>query len=343
MMKSMLTLSIMDGILYDAQRQGRISFYMTNWGEEASHIGSAAALSPEDVVFGQYREAGVLLYRGFTLDDFMNQCYGNNFDLGKGRQMPVHYGSAKLNFQTISSTLATQIPHAVGAAYALKMAGKPQVSVCYFGDGAASEGDCHAAMNLAATTESPVIFFCRNNGYAISTPISEQYRGDGIAARGPGYGIATFRVDGNDLLAVYNTVKKARQICLEEQRPVLIEAISYRVGHHSTSDDSTAYRKKEEIEEWVDGNNPITRFAAYLRVSKKIWKEDEEKDFRASIRKEVLAAFSKAEKVKKPPISEMFNDVYEKLPWNLEEQKAELMNLIKEYPSAFPLKDFESQ
>jgi len=180
MYKDMVTLSVMDGIMYDAQRQGRISFYMTNYGEEASHIGSAAALHPEDMVFGQYREAGVLMYRGFTLDDFMNQLYGNVLDAGKGRQMPVHYGSAKLHFQTISSPLGTQIPQAVGAAYALKMAEKQNVTICYFGDGAASEGDCHAAMNMAATTESPVIFFCRNNGYAISTPTSEQYRGDGI-------------------------------------------------------------------------------------------------------------------------------------------------------------------
>lgn len=176
----MLTLSIMDGILYDAQRQGRISFYMTNYGEEASHVGSAAALHPDDVVFGQYREAGVLLHRGYTLDEFMNQCYGNKLDEGKGRQMPVHYGSVKLNFQTISSPLGTQIPQAVGAAYALKRAKKNNIAICYFGDGAASEGDCHAAMNMAATTEAPVIFFCRNNGYAISTPTSEQYRGDGI-------------------------------------------------------------------------------------------------------------------------------------------------------------------
>jgi len=149
----------MDQILYEAQRQGRISFYMTNYGEEATHIGSAAALSDSDPIFGQYREAGVLKWRGFTLTDFMNQNYSNHEDGGKGRQMPVHYGSKKLNFQTISSPLGTQIPQAVGAAYALKMMGKRNVVVCYFGDGAASEGDFHAALNMAATTESPVIFF----------------------------------------------------------------------------------------------------------------------------------------------------------------------------------------
>ena len=127
----------------------------------------------DDHIFGQYREAGVLMYRGFSLDDFMNQCFSNDLDPGKGRQMPVHYGSRALHFQTISSPLATQLPQAAGAAYALKRAGKKAVTVCYFGEGAASEGDFHAALNVAATTECPVIYFCRNNGFAISTPSHE--------------------------------------------------------------------------------------------------------------------------------------------------------------------------
>ena len=113
--------------------------------------------------------------------------------------------------------------------------------------GAASEGDAHAAMNFAATLDCPIIFFCRNNGYAISTPTSQQYRGDGIASRGPGYGMPTIRVDGNDILAIYNATRAARQLCLEQQRPVLIEAMTYRVGHHSTSDDSSAYRSVDEV------------------------------------------------------------------------------------------------
>lgn len=214
MYSDMLTLNTMDLILYEAQRQGRISFYMTSYGEEATHMGSAAALTLDDVVFGQYREAGVLLYRGFTLDQFMNQCYSNDLDLGKGRQMPVHYGSKELNFQTISSPLGTQVrhllykmkcvlsqiedkylthllfiipptklPQAAGAAYSLKMQEKDAVVICYFGEGAASEGDFHAALNIAATTDAPCLFFCRNNGYAISTPAKEQYRGDGIGKK----------------------------------------------------------------------------------------------------------------------------------------------------------------
>lgn len=145
----MTLLNTMDRILYESQRQGRISFYMTNYGEEGTHFGSAAALRGDDLVYGQYREAGVLLYRGFTLDQFMAQCYGNKLDNGKGRQMPIHYGSKEHNFVTISSTLATQMPQAAGSAYALKRQRTGRIVICYFGEGAASEGDAHAALNFS--------------------------------------------------------------------------------------------------------------------------------------------------------------------------------------------------
>ncbi|KAJ3043399.1 hypothetical protein HDV00_005097 [Rhizophlyctis rosea] len=327
----------MDLILYDAQRQGRISFYMTNYGEEATHMGSAAALTNEDVVFGQYREAGVLLYRGFPISQFMNQCYSNALDLGRGRQMPVHYGSKELNFQTISSPLGTQLPQAVGAAYALKREnkakgitsasdGKGRCVIVYFGEGAASEGDCHAAMNMAAVTESPVIFFCRNNGYAISTPSREQYRGDGIASRGHGYGIDTIRVDGNDVLAVYNAMKEARRRAIEGPRPILIEALTYRVGHHSTSDDSTAYRSKSEVSSYTR-TTPLSRFAAYLAAGN-IWSPEDEKSFRSTIRKDILKAFAEAEGVKKPGLEYLFEDVYDVKTGLLREQEGELRRVL---------------
>lgn len=336
--QDMVTLNSMDNILYDAQRQGRISFYMTSYGEEGQ-IGSAAALTPEDVVYGQYREAGVILHRGFTLDEFMNQCYSNVHDVGKGRQMPVHYGSKKLNFQTISSPLATQIPQASGAAYALKMEGKKAVVMCYFGEGAASEGDFHPALNMAATLNCPVIFYCRNNGFAISTPSNEQYRGDGIAARGIGYGVDTIRVDGNDVWAVYNATKTARARALEHNKPILIEAMTYRVGHHSTSDDSTAYRSKQEVEDWKRLDNPITRTRKWLEA-KGWWDQTKEDDFRKKIRKDILTSFSKAESIVKPPVEEMFNDVYDNLPPHLQKQKREMEEHVKKYPEFYPTKAY---
>lgn len=242
MYTTMVRLRMMDQVFYDAQRQGRISFYMTHGGEEGALIGSAAALMQQDMVYAQYREAGVIMWRGFTLDDFADQCFSNKGDTGKGRQMPVHYGSHALNFQTISSPLATQIPQAAGAAYAFKVTRQDdRCVVCYFGDGAASEGDFHAALNFAATLQCPVVFFCRNNGYAISTPVTEQLKGDGVVCRGPAYGMASVRVDGNDALAVFHATKVARELALEESRPVLVEAMTYREGHHSTSDDSTRH------------------------------------------------------------------------------------------------------
>ena len=335
MYKAMTSLNTMDKILYESQRQGRISFYMTNYGEEATHIGSAAALEERDWVYGQYREAGVLMYRGFGLDQFCHQCYGNTEDLGKGKQMPIHYGSKDLNFVTISSPLATQMPQAVGAAYAFKRAQNDAVVICYFGEGAASEGDAHAAFNFAATLDCPIIFFCRNNGYAISTPVQEQYRGDGIAVRGPAYGMDTIRVDGNDVFAVYNATRAARDICIRENRPVLIEAMTYRIGHHSTSDDSSAYRSVDEVRYWDQKDHPITRLASYL-IKKGLWDESKEKEWKDNSRKEVMTSFAKAEKKLKPRWQEMFTDVYHDVPPHLQEQMDYMANHLDTYGKEYP-------
>ncbi|KAG2197832.1 hypothetical protein INT47_009713 [Mucor saturninus] len=338
--ESMILLHTMDGILYDAQRQGRISFYMTHYGEEAM-IGSAAALTPQDVIFGQYREAFMLVYRGFSIDEFVNQCFSNELDYGKGRQMPVHYGSKKLNFQTISSPLGTQIPQASGAAYALKLSGADACSLCFFGEGAASEGDFHAGLNMAATLKSPVIFFCRNNGFAISTPSSEQYKGDGIASRGIGYGIDTIRVDGNDIWAIYNATKAAREMAIKEQKPVLIEAMTYRIGHHSTSDDSTKYRDRKEVEERAQFDNPVTRLRRYLE-NKNWWSQEQEDAYRKKVKKEILTSFTAAEKRKKPAIKHLFTDVYDELTPNLIRQQNELLELVKKYPEYYNTDEFAS-
>lgn len=189
---SIARLQTMDAVFFEAQRQGRFSFYMTSSGEEATAVGSAAALKTSDPVFAQYREQGVLLHRGFSFRDFANQCFGNELEPGKGRQMPIHYGSRELAFHTISSPLATQLPQAVGAAYALSReqgarGTRPEdrnVAVAYFGDGASSEGDFHAAANFAAVLAgkgdlgggvggdsaeaaggTPLLLICRNNGW----------------------------------------------------------------------------------------------------------------------------------------------------------------------------------
>ncbi|XP_050784519.1 2-oxoisovalerate dehydrogenase subunit alpha, mitochondrial isoform X1 [Gopherus flavomarginatus] len=338
--KTMTLLNTMDRILYESQRQGRISFYMTNYGEEGTHVGSAAALDDADLVFGQYREAGVLMYRGYPLDLFMAQCYGNVSDTSKGRQMPVHYGCRDRHFVTISSPLATQIPQAVGAAYAFKRDNASRAVICYFGEGAASEGDAHAGFNFAATLECPILFFCRNNGYAISTPTSEQYRGDGIAARGPGYGIMSIRVDGNDVFAVYNATREARRRAIAENQPFLIEAMTYRIGHHSTSDDSSAYRSVDEVNYWDKQDHPISRLRHHM-VGRGWWDEEQEKSWRKKSRKRVMEAFEQAERKLKPSPQHLFSDVYCEMPLHLQKQQEALARHLRLYGEHYPLEHFE--
>ncbi|RBQ94322.1 hypothetical protein VDGD_05481 [Verticillium dahliae] len=345
--KDMVYISIMDLIMFDAQRQGRLSFYMVSAGEEALSVGSASVLAPEDVVFCQYREQGVFKQRGFTTSDFMSQLFANAKDPGRGRNMPVHYGSKELNIHSISSPLATQLPQATGAAYALKMQRlhdpsiPPRVVAAYFGEGAASEGDFHAALNMAATRSCPALFICRNNGYAISTPTLDQYRGDGIASRGLGYGIDTVRVDGNDFWAVREATKRARAMALRDGgRPVLIEAMTYRVSHHSTSDDSFAYRARVEVEDWKRRDNPITRLRKWMEA-RGIWDEGKEKTCRDETRSEVLKGFREAEAMKKPPMRSMFEDVYEELTPDLKNQMAQLKAHLEKYPDEYDCSEFE--
>eukprot|EP01018_Ginkgo_biloba_P012280 Gb_00700 [translate_table: standard] len=335
MYSGMVTLQVMDTIFYEAQRQGRISFYVTTIGEEAINIASAAPLSIDDVVFAQYREPGVLIWRGFTLQEFANQCFGTVADYGKGRQMPIHYGSNALNYFTVSSPIATQIPHAVGAAYSLKMDRKQACAVTYFGDGGTSEGDFHAALNFASVLEVPIVFICRNNGWAISTPASQQFRSDGVVVRGQAYGIRSIRVDGNDTLAIYSAVSKARQIAINECKPVLIEALTYRVGHHSTSDDSTKYRQIEEIEHWRRNRDPVSRFRKWLGRNN-WWTDETESSLRDEIRNKLLHAIQVAECMRKPSIENIFTDVYDRVPLNLQEQEKQLCETVARHPVDYP-------
>jgi len=325
---------VLDERMIAAQRQGRISFYMTALGEEATTVGGAAALADQDMIMAQYREQGCLIFRGFSLEDFMNQMFSNEKDLGKGRQMPIHYGSNELNYMTISSPLGTQIPQAAGYAYGQKLKGKDAITMCYFGEGAASEGDFHAGLNMAAVHKAPVIFFCRNNGYAISTPSDEQYVGNGIASRGVGYGIKTIRIDGNDVLAVMSAVQTARNHAIEHSEPVIIEAMSYRLGAHSTSDDPSGYRTKEEEAKWEE-HDPISRYKAWL-LGKNWWDEDQDKALYEEYREQVLAAVKVAEKIAKPPVEDLVTDVYDEVPLHLQKQLDELKEHIKKYPDAYP-------
>jgi len=332
--RAMVRTRALDERMLAAQRQGRVSFYMQSTGEEASTVGFAAALDDADMILTQYREQGALMYRGFTIDEFMNQLFANELDYGKGRQMPVHYGSAKLNFMTISSPLATQIPQATGYAYGQKITKSGLCTVAVFGEGAASEGDFHAALNMASVLEVPVIFFCRNNGYAISTPSSEQFAADGIAPRALGYGMHTIRIDGNDILAVYGATREARRIAVKKNQPVLIESMSYRLAAHSSSDDPSGYRSKKEEQKWRS-KDPLQRMKKWLQLQN-WWTEEQDKELFDHQRQQVLAAMKAAEQRPAPALDNLITDVYDQVPAHLQEQLQQLRKHIECYPQAYP-------
>jgi len=334
MYRTMLRVSVVDQLMNSLQRQGRISFYMTGTGEEAAQVGTLAALDFSDVVWPQYRELGALMHRGFSIQQVVDQCMGRKDDPGKGRQMPVHYCDAPRNFQAVTSPLATQIPQAVGAGYAYRMGGEQRCGVAFFGDGAASEGDFAVALNFAATLQAQVLFLCRNNGWAISTPAKEQYAGDGIAVRGIAYGVDCIRVDGNDLAAVYLATQRARELCVQG-KPVIVEMMTYRRGHHSTSDDATRYRGGTEVKTMAkSGLEPISRTRLMLE-DKGLWSQEQEDELREETRLEIMSALKTAEAKKFAPVSDMFEDVWEEMPERLRRQREELFEHVARHPENY--------
>eukprot|EP00490_Sorites_sp_Unknown_P009777 CAMPEP_0114656916 /NCGR_PEP_ID=MMETSP0191-20121206/13078_1 /TAXON_ID=126664 /ORGANISM="Sorites sp." /LENGTH=238 /DNA_ID=CAMNT_0001875121 /DNA_START=1930 /DNA_END=2643 /DNA_ORIENTATION=+ len=224
---------------------------------------------------------------------------------------------------TISSPLSTQMPQAAGLAYGLKRNGNNNCVLCYFGEGAASEGDAFVGFNMSATLKCPVLWFCRNNGWAISTPTSDQYYGDGIAARAYGYGMYGCRFDGNDIFATYIATKEARNICINESRPVLLEAMTYRGSHHSTSDDSKTYRNANDEEIWNNQFNPIQRFKKYL-IHIGLWNDKKEMDLIQKINDDIDIAKDRAEECLKPHWKHMYTDVYKEITPHLQKQMNEM-------------------
>jgi 2-oxoisovalerate dehydrogenase E1 component alpha subunit len=304
------------------QRQGRIGFYIGCLGQEAAHIGSAYALKPEDWVFPAYREIGAMLTRGITLNQLLDQYFANAEDLQKGRQLTNLFGVKKANYVTGSAPIATQIPHAVGVALAAKIRGDPIVTLTYFGDGGTSENDFHTGMNFAGVFKTPTVFFCQNNHWAISVPVERQTASATIAIKAQAYGFEGIRVDGNDILAVYRTTKDAVEKARNGRGPTLIEAVTYRMGPHSSSDDPKRYRTDEELAEWQK-RDPLIRFRRYLE-KKRFWTEADEKKAQEETNREIDEAIKHAEKLPRPALETLFTDVYAEMPWHLEEQLREL-------------------
>ncbi len=321
--RHMLLTRLVDERLVTLQRQGRIGFHIGSLGEEATIIGSAFAMRKQDWLFPCYREFGAALLRGFPLQRYFDNMFGNANDPVKGRQMPDHYTCKEAHFGSVSSPIGTQITQAVGFAWAAKIQKHDVVVLSYFGEGATSSNEFHNGLNFAGVFRTPTVFFCRNNGWAISVPIERQTASRSFADKGEAYGVPGVRVDGNDIFAVIAVTREAVRRAAEGQGATLIEAITYRMGGHSTSDDPTRYRDKALLEPWSD-RDPLGRLRGYLD-RQGLFPEAEELKFRSEVDARLKEAVDVAEKTHAPALETLFDDVYASLPWHLEEQKAELL------------------
>jgi 2-oxoisovalerate dehydrogenase E1 component alpha subunit len=249
------------------QRQGKIPFYVAALGHEAAQVGSAYALHPgEDWVLPYYRDLGVVLTLGMTARDvFLDAFARADGPSSGGRQMPAHYSSPRLNIASVSSPVATQIPQATGVALAAKLKGERAVAVTYFGEGATSKGDFHEALNFAAIRTLPVVFFCENNGWAISVPAGKQMPVAHVVDRASAYNVPGVLVDGTDVLAVYRAMRKAVERARAGEGPTLMEAKLYRLGPHTSDDDDRRYRPEADRAE-AKQHDPLPRYERALRA-----------------------------------------------------------------------------
>ncbi len=327
-LEDMLRVRAFDARMLIAQRQGKTSFYMQALGEEAIACAFRKALKPGDMNFPTYRQQGLLLSTDYPMVDMMNQIYSNAADPLMGRQLPIMYSSRENGFFTISGNLATQFIQGVGWAMASAIKGDTKIAASWIGDGATAASDFHSALVFASTYRAPVVLNVVNNQWAIST-YQGIARGRAVtfAARGLGFGIPALRVDGNDYLAVYAVSKWAIDRARAGHGPTLIEHVTYRVGGHSTSDDPSAYRPKEESDAWPLGD-PVERLKNYL-IARDVWSEAQHVQAREMIEAEVAEAQKLAEKngtLHDGPHSSprsMFEDVYEDIPLHLVRQRQE--------------------
>jgi 2-oxoisovalerate dehydrogenase E1 component alpha subunit len=292
-LRHMLLTRLFDDRMHRVQRQGRITFYIKSTGEEAVAVAANMALRPTDMLFPSYRVQGTYIARGLSLVDLMCQLLSNTRDMCKGRQLPVMYHSREGNLFSISGNLATQFPQAVGWAMAAAIKNEDNIAASWLGDGSTAEADFHYALLFAQIYKAPVILNVVNNQWAIST--FQTFAGGeqrSFAARGPGYGIPGIRVDGNDFLAVYAVTAWAAERARTGAGPTLIELVTYRAGPHSTSDDPSRYRPKDEHERWPLGD-PIERLKSHL-IKLGAWSEERETELAKQCEEQVAAAWREA-------------------------------------------------
>ena len=311
-----------------AQRQGRVGTYAMLEGHEAVQIGSALALGPNDFVYPGYRGHGVQLALGMPHEVILSYWRGHpnaDWDVHRYRMM------------TITVPIASQLPHAVGHAYAARQRGEDVVTATYFGDGATSETDFHSGLNFAGVWKTPTVFICANNGYAISVPYRKQTASESIAQKAIAYGIHGVQVDGMDPLAVYQATKEATERARAGEGPTLIEALCYRYGPHATADDPTRYRSESEVDEWRP-LDPILRMRRHLE-QRGLWDEGQEQELLAESGVRFDEALSSLEREPEPPRHDIVRHTYDRVPAVLVEQLHDLQRLAGEEPTQFVADD----
>ncbi len=308
-----------DHMAVSYQRQGRMYTYPPNLGQEAIHIAAGMVMQEEDWLVPAFRELGAWLAKGVSLWEIFLYFKGNEDGskfLNARRMLPV------------SVPIASQLIHATGLGYSMKYQGEKAAVFGFVGDGGTSEGDFHEALNFAAVWEVPVVFVVQNNQFAISVPLKMQTKSKNLAIKGIAYDVDSILVDGNDFFAMYEVLAYARDYALKENKPLLIEAKTYRKGAHTTSDDPTRYRTKEEEEDW-DAKDPAKRLKAYL-IDRGLWKIEDEPELIASYKKKIDADFEKAENYQDYKLDDVFGFMYEEIPDELKRQKNAYQNFLNQ-------------
>jgi len=316
--KGMLFARTADLMTVSYQRQGRIFTYPPNYGQEAIHAAAASIMDENDWLVPAFRELGAWLAKGAQLKDiflyFMGYEEGSKFS-GTERMLPI------------SVPIASQLPHATGIGYAIKYREEEGVVFTFVGDGGTSTGEFHEALNFAGVWKVPVIFIVQNNQYAISVPFSMQTASESIAVKSAAYGMPGLQADGNDYFAMHSCLKEARDHASKGKGPVLIEAVTFRKGAHTTSDDPRKYRTEEEEQKW-EAKDPLKRLRTYM-IGKKIWDDGREEEITGQYRSEIDRIFVEAENHPPYPLEDVFKHMYAETPDDLLSQKADHEKFIK--------------
>jgi len=315
----MLTTRLADDKAFKLQRQGRMGTFAPSLGHEACQVGTALALEKGDWFFPYFRDLGSYITLRYPLKNYYVYWMGNE----KGSEIP-----AGLNIFPLSVPVASQIPQAVGVAMAMQRRGHGNAVVCTLGDGATSQGDFHEGLNFAGVFKTPNVFVCYNNQYAISMPRKKQTASATLAQKAEAYGFEGIQVDGNDVLAMYTKVGDALKKARSGGGPTLIEAVTYRLSNHTTSDDAGKYRTEDEAREW-EGRDPLKRFQVFL-AGAGLWDEAFEQRVRAEVETLIEEAIKAAEAMDPPSLEEMFTHTYSSMPPHLSEQLAEMRELHRE-------------